>query len=60
MCLTYIEHMLLCNNKSLKNFMNMPYPNNEFTMEGYNRLIYDETLYNVNELKEKHKNCMAV
>ena len=54
-CLTYIEHMLLCNNKSLKNFTDMPYPNNEFTMEGYNRLIYDEKSYNVDELKEQHE-----
>ncbi|GJY51737.1 hypothetical protein Tco_0442584 [Tanacetum coccineum] len=44
-CLTYIEHMLLCNNKTLKNILNMPYPNAEYTMEGYNRLIYDETSY---------------
>lgn len=35
--------------------MNMPYPNNEYTMEGYNRLIYDETSYNKDELKEQHK-----
>ena len=47
--------MLLCNNKSLKSFLKMPYPNNEYTMEGYNRLIYDETAYNKDELKEQHK-----
>ncbi|GJW96726.1 putative PIF1 DNA helicase/replication protein A1-like protein [Tanacetum coccineum] len=54
-CLTYIEHMLLCNNKTLKNILNMPYPNNEYTMEGYNRLIYDETSYKPDELKTQHQ-----
>ncbi|GJS03997.1 ATP-dependent DNA helicase RRM3-like protein [Tanacetum coccineum] len=54
-CLTYIEHMLLCNNKSLKNILNMPYPNNEYTMEGYNRLIYDETSYKKDELRKQHQ-----
>ncbi|GKC65958.1 RNA polymerase II transcription factor B subunit 4 [Tanacetum coccineum] len=34
-CLTYIEEKLLNNSKSLKNIVNMPYPNDEFTMEGY-------------------------
>ncbi|GKE07201.1 hypothetical protein Tco_1399219 [Tanacetum coccineum] len=38
-CLAYIEHMLLCNNKSLKSIPGMPYPNQEYTMDGYNRLI---------------------
>ena len=47
--------MLLCNNKSLKNFMKMPYPNEEYTMEGYNRLVFDETSYNKDELKDQHK-----
>ncbi|GJY55913.1 DNA helicase PIF1, ATP-dependent [Tanacetum coccineum] len=54
-CLTYIEHMLLCNNKTLKNILNMPYPNAEYTMEGYNRLIYDETSYKKDELKNQHE-----
>ncbi|GKD91311.1 DNA helicase PIF1, ATP-dependent [Tanacetum coccineum] len=54
-CLTYIEHMLLCNNKTLKNILNMPYPNNEYTMEGYNRLIYDETSYKKDELRNQHQ-----
>ncbi|GJR15905.1 DNA helicase PIF1, ATP-dependent [Tanacetum coccineum] len=54
-CLTYIEHVLLCNNKSLKNILNMPYPNNEYTMDGYNTLIYDETSYKIPELKEQHR-----
>ena len=49
-CLTYIEHMLLCNNKTKKNILNMPYPDNEYTMAGYNRLIYDETSYKKDEL----------
>ncbi|GKE45453.1 putative DNA helicase, partial [Tanacetum coccineum] len=44
-CLTYIEHMLLCNNKTLKNILNMPYPNNEYTMEGYNRGTRKTYLY---------------
>ncbi|GJT88668.1 RNA-directed DNA polymerase, eukaryota [Tanacetum coccineum] len=54
-CLTYIEDMLLCNNKTLKNILNMPYPNNENTMKGYNRLIYDETSYKKDELKKQHQ-----
>ncbi|GKA22646.1 ATP-dependent DNA helicase PIF1-like protein [Tanacetum coccineum] len=54
-CLMYIEHMLLCNNKTLKNILNMPYPNAEYTMEGYNRLIYDETSYKKDELKNQHE-----
>ncbi|GJU92052.1 ATP-dependent DNA helicase PIF1-like protein [Tanacetum coccineum] len=36
-CLLYIEHMLLSNNKSLKNIPNMPFPTAEYTMDGYNR-----------------------
>ncbi|GKC88797.1 ATP-dependent DNA helicase PIF1-like protein [Tanacetum coccineum] len=33
----------------------MPYPNNEYMVEGNNRLIYDETSYNKDELKEQHQ-----
>ena len=33
----------------------MPYPNEEYTMEGYNRLVFDETSYNKDELKDQHK-----
>ncbi|GJX85868.1 ATP-dependent DNA helicase PIF1-like protein [Tanacetum coccineum] len=33
----------------------MPYPNAEYTMEGYNRLIYDETSYKKDELKNQHQ-----
>ena len=51
-CLTYIEDMLLCNNKSLKTIENMPYPDAQYTMEGYNRLVNDETSYNRPELSE--------
>ena len=47
--------MLLCNNKSLKNIQNMPYPNEDHTMESYNRLIYDEMSYNVDHLREQHQ-----
>ncbi|GKB34511.1 hypothetical protein Tco_0879453, partial [Tanacetum coccineum] len=54
-CLAYIEHMLLCNNKSLKSIPGMPYPNQEYTMDGYNRLIYDELSYNQDELREQHQ-----
>ncbi|GJV39781.1 ATP-dependent DNA helicase PIF1-like protein [Tanacetum coccineum] len=35
--LLYIEHMLLSNNKSLKNIPNMSFPTIEYTMDGYNR-----------------------
>ncbi|GJV82639.1 uncharacterized protein Tco_1522537, partial [Tanacetum coccineum] len=41
-CLTYIEDKLLSCSKSLKNIVNMPYPNDEFTMEGYNRSLTNE------------------
>ncbi|GKD08793.1 ATP-dependent DNA helicase RRM3-like protein [Tanacetum coccineum] len=54
-CLAYIKHMLLFNNKSLKNILNMPYPNSDYTMEGYNRLIYDEKPYKPEELKIQHE-----
>ncbi|GJZ73835.1 uncharacterized protein Tco_0637981 [Tanacetum coccineum] len=54
-CLTYIEDKLLSNSRSLKNIVNMPYPNSEFTMEGYNRLIYDELDYEVPELIIQHQ-----
>ena len=53
-CLTYIEHMLLCNNRSLKTIENMPYPDPQYTMEGYNRLVNDEMNYNRPELSELH------
>lgn len=33
----------------------MPYPNEEHTMESYNRLIYDEMAYNVDQLREQHE-----
>ncbi|GJX03012.1 ATP-dependent DNA helicase PIF1-like protein [Tanacetum coccineum] len=36
-CLTNIEDALLSNSKSLKNIVNMPYPDAQFTMENYNR-----------------------
>nr|GEV77734.1 uncharacterized mitochondrial protein AtMg00810-like [Tanacetum cinerariifolium] len=45
----------LCNNKSLKNILNMPYPNSEYTVEGHNRLIYDETSYKKDELRNQHQ-----
>ncbi|GJQ89676.1 putative PIF1 DNA helicase/replication protein A1-like protein [Tanacetum coccineum] len=54
-CLTYIEHMLLCNNKSLKSIPGMPYPNQEYMMDGYNRLIYDELAYKKDELREQYQ-----
>nr|GEW23844.1 ATP-dependent DNA helicase PIF2-like [Tanacetum cinerariifolium] len=37
LCLLYIEHMLLSNNKSLKSIPNMSYPTTEYTIDGYNR-----------------------
>ena len=33
----------------------MPYPDTEFTMEGYNRLIYDELNYNIPDLIIQHQ-----
>ncbi|GJU72026.1 ATP-dependent DNA helicase PIF1-like protein [Tanacetum coccineum] len=54
-CLTYIEDALLSNSKSLKNIVNMPFPDSQFTMENYNRLIYDELKYNIPDLINKHK-----
>ena len=54
-CLTYIEHMLLCNNKSLKQIPNMPYPNEMLTMGNFNRLIYDERRYDRDELRQQHQ-----
>nr|GEX77187.1 hypothetical protein [Tanacetum cinerariifolium] len=53
-CLTYIECMLRTNNMSLKDIQNMPYPNQEYNMDGYNRLIFDKTLYDIDKLKEQH------
>ncbi|GKB23789.1 ATP-dependent DNA helicase PIF1-like protein [Tanacetum coccineum] len=46
--------MLRSNNRSLKDIQNMPYPDQEYTMDGYNRLIYDETSYNKDQLREQH------
>ncbi|GJU81627.1 retrotransposon ORF1 [Tanacetum coccineum] len=54
-CLLYIEHMLLSNNKSLKNIPNMSFPTAEYTMDGYNRLVHDELSYNTDDLKLEHK-----
>nr|GEU53952.1 ATP-dependent DNA helicase PIF1-like [Tanacetum cinerariifolium] len=53
-CLTYIEHMLLCNNKCLKSIPSMPYYQ-EYTIEDYNILIYDELTYNKDKLREQHQ-----
>nr|GEZ82120.1 DNA helicase PIF1, ATP-dependent [Tanacetum cinerariifolium] len=53
-CLSYIECMLRSNNRSLKDIHNMPYPDQECTMDGYNRLIYDETSYDKDQLQEQH------
>ncbi|GJX94396.1 ATP-dependent DNA helicase PIF1-like protein [Tanacetum coccineum] len=53
-CLTYIECMLQSNNSSLKDIQNMSYPDQEHMMDGYNRLIYDETSYNPDKLREQH------
>ncbi|GJT04176.1 putative PIF1 DNA helicase/replication protein A1-like protein [Tanacetum coccineum] len=54
-CLTYIEDALLSNSKSLKNIVNMPFPDAQFTMENYNRLIYDELNYKIPDLINQHK-----
>ncbi|GJS84061.1 ATP-dependent DNA helicase RRM3-like protein [Tanacetum coccineum] len=53
-CLTYIECMLRSNNRSLKDIQNMTYADQEYTMDGYNKLIFDETSYNKDKLKEQH------
>ncbi|GJY69946.1 hypothetical protein Tco_0472928 [Tanacetum coccineum] len=54
-CLTYIEHMLLCNNKSLNQIPNMPYPNEMYTMASYNRLVSDELKYDKDKLRVEHR-----
>nr|GEX09990.1 uncharacterized protein [Tanacetum cinerariifolium] len=53
-CLSYIECMLRSNNWSLKDIQNMPFPDQEYTMDGYNRLIYDETSYDKDQLQKEH------
>ncbi|GKC11606.1 ATP-dependent DNA helicase RRM3-like protein, partial [Tanacetum coccineum] len=53
-CLTYIECILRSNNMSLKDIQNMSYPAGEYMMVGYNRLIFDETSYDQDKLKEQH------
>nr|GEX17539.1 hypothetical protein [Tanacetum cinerariifolium] len=53
-CVSYIECMLRSNNRSLKDIQNMPYPDHEYTMDRYNRLIYDETSYDKDQLREQH------
>ena len=58
-CLTYIEDKLLSSSRSLKHIVNMPYPNSEFTMEDYNRLIYDELNYNIPDLIVQHDSLYA-
>ena len=47
--------MLLCNNKSLRQIPNMPYPNEMLTMGNFNRLVYDERKYNRDELRHQHE-----
>nr|GEZ78358.1 ATP-dependent DNA helicase PIF1-like [Tanacetum cinerariifolium] len=32
----------------------MPYPDQKYNMDGYNQLIFDETLYDTDKLKEQH------
>ena len=58
-CLTYIEDMLLCNNRSLKTIPNMTLPDEMYTMENYNRLVSSELNYNINELHEQHQTMYA-
>ncbi|GKD45305.1 ATP-dependent DNA helicase RRM3-like protein [Tanacetum coccineum] len=52
--LTYIEHMLLSNNKSLKNIPNMSYPIAEYTRNEYYKLVHDELTYDKDVLREEH------
>ncbi|GJZ73801.1 putative PIF1 DNA helicase/replication protein A1-like protein [Tanacetum coccineum] len=40
--------------RSLKTMDHMPYPNAQYTMEGYNRLVNDEINYNRPELSDLH------
>ena len=54
-CLAYIEDKLLSSSRSLKYIVNMPYPAAEFTLDGYNRLIYDELDYNIPDLIIQHQ-----
>ncbi|GJT54742.1 ATP-dependent DNA helicase RRM3-like protein, partial [Tanacetum coccineum] len=39
---------------SLKDIQNMTYADQEYTMDGYNKLIFDETSYYKDKLKEQH------
>ncbi|GKB86496.1 ATP-dependent DNA helicase PIF1-like protein, partial [Tanacetum coccineum] len=41
--------------ESLKSIPGMPYPNQEYTMDGYNRLIYDELACKKDELREQYQ-----
>nr|GEW78563.1 uncharacterized protein [Tanacetum cinerariifolium] len=53
--LCYLFVMLIkTDSMCLKDIQNMPYPDQEYTMDGYNRLIYDETSYNKDQLREQH------
>ena len=54
-CLTYIEDLLLSNGRSLEKIVNMPIPDEIYTMAGYNRLVYDELDYDIPTLIDEHQ-----
>ncbi|GJU99339.1 ATP-dependent DNA helicase PIF1-like protein, partial [Tanacetum coccineum] len=45
--------------QSSRNIVNMPYPDCEFTMEGYNCLVYDELDYKISDLILQHRALYA-
>ena len=54
-CLTYIEDLLLSNGRSIQDIVNFPIPDELYTMAGYNRMVYDELNYDVDELIVEHQ-----
>nr|GEW01750.1 uncharacterized protein [Tanacetum cinerariifolium] len=58
-CLTYIKNKLLSCSKRIRNIVNMSYPDSEFTMKGYNCLIYDELDYKISDLILQHRALYA-
>ncbi|GJS03730.1 hypothetical protein Tco_0320238 [Tanacetum coccineum] len=58
-CLFYIEELMRSRGYSLRNWPEMPYPDNRYITEFGNRLIYDETDYNPMELQSEYERLYA-
>lgn len=54
-----IEHLLQANRRSLKQFPTIPFPTGYQSTHLRNRLIYEETNYDVQKLKEEFQRCFA-